>query len=103
MIKLIQKETYAINRIELRHLLLSLGSSEKSIARLLNNMEKMHRHVNILSFVAMLEKMNITQEKIVNVFRRFGLDDVIIHNILNSVDEERILAETGRLYTISFK
>lgn len=103
MIKLIQKETYSINRIELRHLLISLGTSEKSIARLLSNMEKMHRHVNIISFVAMLEKMNIKQEKMVNIFRRFGLDDVIIHNILNAVDEERILAETGRLYTISFK
>lgn len=98
-----EQETYSINRIELRHLLLSLGANEKNIAILLNNMEKMHRHVNIISFVAMLEKINIPREKMINIFRRFGLDDVVIKNILNAVDEERILAETGRLYSISLK
>lgn len=98
-----QQETYSINRIELRRLLLSLGTSEKSIAMLLSDMEKMHRHVNIISFVAMLEKINIPQEKMINIFRRFGLDDVTIQNILNAVDEERIMAQTGRLYNVSLK
>ena len=96
-----EQETYSINRIELRRLLISFGVNEKNIAILLSTMEKMHRHVNIISFVAMLEKINIPREKMVNIFRRFGIDDVTINGVLNAVDEEKIKAETGRLYEVS--
>ncbi|MDE1856608.1 MAG: hypothetical protein KGH98_00825 [Candidatus Micrarchaeota archaeon] len=90
--------TYTISRIELRRLLTAFGVSEKSISAVLGNMEKVHRHMNVISFAAMLEKGGLRRDKLSNVFRRLGMDDVTIASVINMLDEQRIVAETGRLY-----
>ncbi|MEM3227550.1 MAG: hypothetical protein QXR58_00625 [Candidatus Micrarchaeaceae archaeon] len=90
--------TFSISRIELRRMLLALKVSEKNIEGLISNMERSHKHINIITFVSLLEKAGLDREKIINTLRRLGLDDVNIGQVMNMVDEQRILAELGRVY-----
>jgi SOS response regulatory protein OraA/RecX len=90
-----------MSRQELRRVLVAFGMNEKNIANLLTSMEKAHRHVNVIAFAGMLEKASLDREKISNVLRRLGIDDLTIRNILNTMDEQKIKAETGRLFTVN--
>ena len=94
-------ETFVISRQELRRLLITFGMSEKNMGSLLSNMEKAHRHVNVITFAGLLEKSGLERDKIANVLRRLGVDDLAIRNILNTMDEQKIVAETGRLFSAS--
>ena len=76
------------------------GMSESSMQALFSSMEKSHRHINALALAATLEKSGIIRDKSMNIFRRLGMDDLTINEIFESLDEERINAETGRLYDV---
>jgi hypothetical protein len=93
-----KQDTFVVSRIELRQILIALGISEKSISAVVNAMEKTHRHTNVIVFASLLEKAGIDRQKMGNVFRRIGMDDVTITNAFRMVDESKISAETGRLY-----
>jgi hypothetical protein len=90
--------TFTISRIELKHILTALGVGEKDIGTLLAALDKTHRHTNIIVFASLLEKLGVNREKMSNVFRRMGMDDVTITNIFRMTDESKISAETGRIY-----
>lgn len=96
-------ETFVISRQELKRILLAFNMNEKNIESLLTNMEKAHRHVNVITFTGLLEKANLDREKISNVLRRLGIDDLTIRNILNVMDEQKIVAETGRLFNANIE
>ena len=42
--------------------------------------------------------MGMNRDTLGNVFRRIGMDDITINGVFNMVDEQKISAETGRLY-----
>ena len=96
-------ETFIISRQELRRLLIAFGVGEKNIGSLLSGMEKAHRHVNVITFAGLLEKSGLDREKMSNVLRRLGIDDLTIRNILSTMDEQKIMAETGRLFQASIE
>lgn len=91
--------TFTIARNELRRVLTVYGMGEKSIQALFSSMEKSHRHINALSFAAALEKSGMDRDKSANVFRRLGLDDLTITGVFETLDEQRVSAETGRIYS----
>lgn len=93
--------TFVISRIELRRMLIAYGITDRNISALFSSMEKAHRHINIIQFVAMLDKAGISRDKISNIFRRLNMSDIMISEVLNMVDESKIVAETGRLYAAS--
>ncbi len=99
-----QLETVVVNRQELRKVLITFGVSEKALQSILSSIEKAHRHVNVIVFSSLLEKAGLDVDKRTNVFRRLGLDDITIRNIINVADEQKLLAETGRVFsaTIDF-
>ncbi|MCL5412711.1 MAG: hypothetical protein M1474_03675 [Candidatus Marsarchaeota archaeon] len=99
-----QAETFTVSRADIRRILVVSGVSEKNIASLFSSMEKAHRHINIIAFASLLEKAGVDRDKMTNVFRRIGMDDVTIRRTFDMVDEERISSETGRIYdaTIEF-
>ncbi len=97
------EETFTISRIELRRVLVLFGVTEKDIASILSSMEKSHRHVNVITFAAVLEKAGLSKEKVENIFRRIGMNDITIHDTMNMIDEQRISAETGRVYAIDLE
>ncbi len=92
-------ETFIITRAELKRLLVTFGVNEKNVNNMLTGMEKAHRHVNVITFAGLLEKTGLDRDKIANVLRRLGIDDLTIRNILNTMDEQKIIAETGRLFS----
>jgi hypothetical protein len=92
--------SFTITRLELRHILTALGASERDINLLMTSLDKTHRHTNIIVFVNLLEKLGIGRDKMSNVLRRMGMDDVTIIHVFRMVDESRIRAETGRLYEV---
>lgn len=99
-----KQDTFTITRSDLRQVLVGLGAREKDIANLISLLEKAHRHTNVVVFANMLEKMGIKRDKMANVLRRMGMDDVTITRAFRMVDENKISAETGRIYsaTIDF-
>jgi|GEM_PF-671143 len=97
-----KQETFVITRAELRRLFIALGISENRISMIFANMEKAHRHINAVAFASILERMGgLERDQISNVLRRIGLDDVTIRNVLNSMDEQKIIAESGRIFDAS--
>ncbi len=98
------KDTFTISRQELRRILTIYKVDESSMAKLFSDMEKAHRHINAIAFAGMLEKINLKRDAIVNVLRRLGMDDVTINSTIDSMDEQKLLAESGRIFeaTITF-
>lgn len=94
----VKQDTFVITRMELRQILIVLGLSQKNVSSLLAALDKAHRHTNIIVFANLLEKTGIDRDKTANIFRRLGMDDVTISNAFRMVDENKIIAETGRLY-----
>ncbi|MGD0729493.1 MAG: hypothetical protein ABR981_05445 [Candidatus Micrarchaeaceae archaeon] len=93
-----KQDTYIVSRLELRQILIALGINQKNIAALLSAIDKTHRHTNIIIFANLLEKMGVDRDKMGNIFRRMGMDDVTISNAFRMVDENKISAETGKIY-----
>ncbi|MCL4411591.1 hypothetical protein M1329_01490 [Candidatus Marsarchaeota archaeon] len=98
------KDTFSISRLELRRVLTAYKVSESAIQKLFADMEKAHRHINVVAFAAMLEKAGINRVDMANIFRRIGMDDIMISDAMNMADEQKVLAESGRIYeaTIDF-
>jgi hypothetical protein len=89
-------ETFTVNRIELRRDLTLLGVSAININSLEAELEKKHRHVNAVTFAEMLQKIGLKQDDIINIFRRIGVNDVKITEIMNVLDEQKINEAYGR-------
>lgn len=98
MLNLPRQNTYVIRRAELRRILVAFGVSDKNIQGLFGSMDKLHMHVNVIAFAGMLEKIGLDRERIGNILRRLGMDDIIINTVFDMVDEQKISVETGRLY-----
>jgi len=96
-----RQDSFVISRTELRQVLTVLGIKEREINNLTTALDKAHRHTNIIIFANLLEKLGIDRDKMGNVFRRMGMDDVTISSVFRMVDENKISAETGRLYDAS--
>ncbi len=90
--------TFTISRMELRRILSAYGMPERKMQDIFSNMEKSHRHIDVVRFVGLLERGGLGRDKLVNVLRRMNMNDILIEEILNTADESRINAETGRLY-----
>jgi len=95
--------TFTINRIELKRMLTVLGVGEKSIEDLLADLNKMHRHVNVVAFAGMLQRIGLRSEEVLNLLRRVGVDDITISNIFNVLDEDKIKSAYGRVVEISLE
>lgn len=95
--------SFALGRMEIRHILISFNVSEKNIENLLSNLEKAHRHINVVTFIAMLDRVGLDRDKVTEVLRRFGIDDVTISRSMEAVDENRIMSETGRIYNVTIE
>ncbi len=96
-------ETFIISRIDIKKILTKLGISDKSTEELLSSMNKMHRHVNVVSFASMLQKLGLKQQDITNVLRRMGIEDIAITSVLNILDEEKIRGTLGRVVDLDIE
>jgi len=94
-------ETFVVNRLDLKKMLTMLGMSDKNIDTLEASINKMHRHVDAVTFAGMLQKYGLGVESTKNVLRRLGIDDVTITKILNALDEERISSSYGRVVEVN--
>jgi hypothetical protein len=92
--------TFIISRIDMKRMLTSMGISESSIEGMLSSLNKMHRHVNVVAFVGMLQKLGPKAAEVSNLLRRIGIDDVTITDIFNTLDEEKIKSTFGRVVTL---
>ena len=93
-----KSNTFIITRNELRRVLVAFGVSDKNAQSVFATIDKSHRHINVITLAALLEKMGMGRSIMSNVFRRIGMDDITINSVFNMVDEQKISAETGRLY-----
>ncbi len=93
-----KSNTFIITRNELRRVLVAFGVSDKNAQSVFATIDKSHRHINIITLASLLEKMGMSRGMLSNVLRRIGMDDITINSVFNMVDEQKISAETGRLY-----
>jgi hypothetical protein len=94
--------SFTVNRIELKRILTVLGVSERSIDEFIADLNRMHRHANVMVFAGILQKLGLKNEDVTNVLRRIGIDDIVISNVFNVLDEERIKSTYGRIVELSF-
>jgi hypothetical protein len=95
------ERTFTVTRAFLRRVLVNSGLNENSIALIVSQMEKGHRHMNVISLGTLLEKGGLDKDRISKLFRRLGMDDITIHDVISMMDEERINAEAGKVYDIT--
>lgn len=79
-------------------MLVSFGIDERNIERMFAEMESTHMHMNVLSFSGMLQRFDVGHNKMMQILRRLGLDDLAISRVMDMIDEERLMAESGRIY-----
>jgi hypothetical protein len=89
--------TFTVGRMELKRVLTALGVSERSIDDMLAEMNRQHRHVNVVAFAGMLQKVGLDPDEAANVLRRIGVDDVSIASAFDTLDEERIKGAYGKV------
>jgi hypothetical protein len=94
-------ETFIINRLDLKKMLTMLKVSDKNIDELESNLNRLHRHVDAVAFVGMLQKLGLKQGDITNILRRIGIDDISITDILTAIDEEKISATFGKVVVLN--
>jgi hypothetical protein len=95
--------SFTVNRIELKRMLTVLGISERSIDEFIVELNRMHKHANVVVFVNMIQKLGLKNDGVTNVLRRIGIDDVVISNIFNVMDEEKIKSTYGRIVELVFE
>ncbi|MEM3255284.1 MAG: hypothetical protein QXG73_01120 [Candidatus Micrarchaeaceae archaeon] len=93
--------TFVISRLDLRHILVTFGVSEKKIDEFESALSKSHRHVNAVTLSNMLLSMGLRQDEIKNILRRIGIDDITTTNILNALDEDKISSTYGRVIELT--
>lgn len=89
--------SFMVTSVALKKMLTSLGVSTAAAESTVNALNKMHRHVNVVFFVDMLEKLGIKKYDINNILRRIGIDDATIAEVFNVLDEERIQSTFGKI------
>ncbi len=89
--------SFKVTSVALKKMLTSLGVSIAAAEGTINTLNKMHRHVNVVFFVDMLEKLGIKQYDVNNILRRIGIDDATIAEVFNVLDEERIQSTFGKI------
>ena len=95
--------TFAINKIELERILSSFKVSEKNTESILAQLDRMHKHVNVIMFTDMLQNVGLKRNDIVNLLRRAGIDDVTISNIFDVLEEEKIKNTFGKLIELKIE
>lgn len=95
--------TFAISKIEFKRILSSFKVSDKNIDTILSQLDRMHRHVNVIMFTGMLQNVGLRHNDIINIFRRAGIDDVTISNIFDVLEEERIKNTFGKLVELKIE
>jgi hypothetical protein len=96
-----KQETFIVTRQEMRRILMGFDVSEKSCENIFTSIEREHKHMNAIVLAGLLEKSNVPRVTIANIFRRIGIDDVAINNVLEAADEEKILARQRRLFNVT--
>ena len=89
--------TFTISKIELKRILSSFKVSDKNTDSILAQLDRMHRHVNVIMFTGMLQNAGLKHNDVINLFRRAGIDDVTISNIFDVLEEEKIKNTFGKL------
>lgn len=89
--------SFIVSGIALKKMLTSLGLTDASAQGIINNLNKMHRHINVVLFVDMLQKLGLKQYDVTNILRRVGIDDATIAEVFNVLDEERIQSTFGKV------
>lgn len=91
--------TITFTRTQLKRTLVSFGMSNNNIEELIGAMEHGRRHMNIISFAAFMERTGMTRDMLVALLRKLGVEGIVIHNVLEMLDEYKIGAEAGKIYT----
>ncbi len=95
-----EKNVFSVSRIELKRILTTFKMSEKNIMGIIADIEKTHRHINVITFITLAEKAGLSRKNIEDLLRRLGMNDVVIDDAFDMYDQQRIIEGAGRLYNI---
>lgn len=79
----------SLPREEMRKKLRVLGLNEEKVESLTKLFEKGSRHLDVVLFVILLERYNVTRNNITMFLKELGLDDVTIINIFTKADMKK--------------
>ncbi len=74
---------------EFRKKIRRLGMAEERIEEMCRTFEKYNKHIDVISFVILLERFGIDRRNITDFLKDVGIDDITIINIFGKVDVKK--------------
>ncbi|MGV8176964.1 MAG: helicase HerA domain-containing protein [Candidatus Bilamarchaeaceae archaeon] len=79
-------KSVSFQKDEIRKKLRSQGLSDEKVEEITRTFEQKNRHIDVVSFVIMLERYGIARRNITEFLKETGIDDITIINIFNRAD-----------------
>ncbi|MHA1860408.1 MAG: ATP-binding protein [Candidatus Asgardarchaeia archaeon] len=83
-------KTLTFERTDLRKRLRDYGLPDEKIERISSEFEKHNRHMDVVEFVILLERMGLERDVITDFLKDLGVEDSVIVNILSEVDYRKM-------------
>jgi len=93
-------QTFIVKKIELIKILSLFNISDKNILEIISQLDKMHKHINAVTFIDLLQKYGLNYNQIRIILRRIGVSDVDISNMITLLEEEKIKMLYGNIIDI---
>ena len=81
--------TVSIGKNVLEKRLVELGLSHSKMSEIIDLFEKKNGHMNVISFVILLERAGVDRMQITGLLKELGIDDTTIINIFTTVDMKK--------------
>ena len=93
-------KTVSFEKEELRKRLRSFGLDEVKIEEITDLFEKKNKHVDVISFVVLLERYGIARINITSFLKDVGIDDATIINIFSKADFKKLGMGEGSIQQV---
>ncbi|VVB66635.1 DNA double-strand break repair helicase HerA [Candidatus Gugararchaeum adminiculabundum] len=79
-------KTYSFEKNELKNRLRTFGIEDQKVEEIASLFQKKNRHLDVVSFVILLERYGIARPNITSFLKDIGIDDSVIINIFSKAD-----------------
>jgi len=94
-------KSVSFEKEDLKKRLRSFGLNEMNVEEISNLFQKKNRHIDVVSYVIMLERYGVARSNITSFLKDVGVDDSTIVNIFSKADFKRLGVEGREITQVS--
>ena len=94
--------TISYEKRDFRARLKDAGLSDLQIEDLASQLDKRNRHMDIVSFVAAVERYGISRGKVYSMLRDGGIEDAVLINVFSRADLKKAGMDEERMQEVVF-